>query len=160
MIREIHIYDLDGTVIDSSHRYRTIRDANGTLRIDLDYWRANQCRALEDSLLPLADQMLAQLHDASMAVFVATARVMGPHDWLFMHKHFPVSRFAGFFHRPANNTEKGAILKTKQLQAGIIRNNLEHVSLRWFYEDNLEYLHYVSFEIGAVPVYIPSTQGY
>ena len=54
-MKRIAIYDMDGTIVCSMHRYRTIVD-NGCERIDLDYWRANEYRALEDSLLPLAEQ--------------------------------------------------------------------------------------------------------
>ena len=39
-ITRVAIYDMDGTIVDSSHRYRTIIDENGE-RIDLDYLREN-----------------------------------------------------------------------------------------------------------------------
>ena len=43
-ITRVSIYDMDGTIVCSLHRYRTIVDDNGE-RIDLDYWRENEYRA-------------------------------------------------------------------------------------------------------------------
>ena len=63
-MKRIAIYDMDGTIVCSMHRYRTIVD-NGIERIDLDYWRANEYRALDDSLLPLAEQYKNDLDDNS-----------------------------------------------------------------------------------------------
>lgn len=67
----IIIFDLDGTVIDTSHRYRN--KPCGT--IDLDYWFANSTPEMiaKDRLLPLADkwrEYKAQGH----TIIVCTAR--------------------------------------------------------------------------------------
>ena len=61
-INRVSIYDMDGTIVCSLHRYRTIVDDNGE-RIDLQYWRENEYRAGDDSLLPLANQYRMDLKD-------------------------------------------------------------------------------------------------
>ena len=56
------IFDLDDTVIDSSHRQRLLSSGS----IDLDYWRAHSTVGLiaRDSLLPLAVKMQEAIADA------------------------------------------------------------------------------------------------
>ena len=83
-ITRVSIYDMDGTIVDSLHRYRTIIDDNGE-RIDLDYWRENEYRALDDSLLPLAEQYKNDLRDSSCFVIIATARVLRDADNQFIN---------------------------------------------------------------------------
>jgi len=63
-IKKVSIYDMDGTIVCSLHRYRTIVDESGE-RIDLNYWRENEYRALDDNLLPLAENYKKDLKDES-----------------------------------------------------------------------------------------------
>ena len=74
-------FDLDHTVIDSSHRQITRPDGS----LDLDAWRRNNTRAniMRDTLLPLAAQWrLADKKGAT--IIICTARVMGEHDYEFL----------------------------------------------------------------------------
>ena len=73
MIRKVEIFDMDGTIVDSTHRYRTM--PCGT-KIDLEYWRANEYRAMEDKLLPLADYYKECLANPNVYVILANARVL------------------------------------------------------------------------------------
>ena len=70
-----YIFDLDGTVIDSSHR----------LGDSLDDWRrlntADNIAA--DSCLPLFDQMLDAINDG-IDVIICTSRVMGKYDFQWL----------------------------------------------------------------------------
>lgn len=78
------IFDLDHTVIDSSHRAATRPDGS----LDLDHWRENSTPAMiaRDSLLPLAAEWRkAQRKGAT--ILVCTARVMGPADYYFLSSH-------------------------------------------------------------------------
>ena len=109
-IRKVSIYDMDGTIVDSSHRYRTI---NG--KIDLEYWRANEYRAMEDGLLPLADQYMDELRDPSVYVIIATARVMGNADWRFVRDILGEPDY--FISRAAGDNQSGGTLKIKGLQS-------------------------------------------
>jgi len=76
-----YIFDLDHTVIDSSHRQLTRPDGS----LDLDAWRAN-CTADKinaDTLLPLARTMrlaYAKGHN----VIICTARVLSRHDLTYL----------------------------------------------------------------------------
>ena len=79
-----HIFDLDGTVIDSSHRYRNKPCGS----IDLEYWIDN-CTAENierDSLLPMADKMRS-LWARNEYVLVCTARAMEKPDFEFLNRH-------------------------------------------------------------------------
>jgi len=78
------IFDLDHTVIDSSHRAITRDDG----ALDLDAWRARStweyiCR---DSLLPIADLWRAAMKRGDHIV-ICTARVMGAADFLFLEAY-------------------------------------------------------------------------
>lgn len=74
------IFDLDGTVIDSSHRKATRPD--GTL--DLEHWIENCTpeKIAMDRLLPLADYMRNAY--PKQPVVVCTARVMDRADYDFL----------------------------------------------------------------------------
>ncbi len=73
----IMIFDLDGTVIDTSHRYRN--KPCGT--IDLDYWFRNSTpeNIARDTLLPLADEW-RRYHSEGHTIVVCTARSWERHE--------------------------------------------------------------------------------
>ena len=71
------VFDLDGTIVDTSHRYR---NKPGTNEIDLDYWFANSTpeNIARDTLLPLANawrRYFAEGHE----IVVCTARSWDRH---------------------------------------------------------------------------------
>ena len=109
-IKRVQIYDMDGTIVCSLHRYRTIDG----LRIDLDYWRENQSKAMGDSLLPLATQYQADLSDPECFVIIATARVMGDNDYRFVREILGNPDY--LISRKDGDTTSGGILKIKGLQ--------------------------------------------
>ena len=77
-MQKFKIWDLDGTVIDSSHRYYTLENGD----IDLPRWIENNTReniAL-DKLLPLADLMRDNYRSGD-TVIICTARVLGFSQW-------------------------------------------------------------------------------
>ena len=77
-------FDLDHTVIDSSHRQITRPDGS----LDLAAWVRNNTKAniMADTLLPLAAQWrLADKKGAT--IVICTARVMGEHDFEFLRQH-------------------------------------------------------------------------
>lgn len=79
-----YIFDLDHTVIDSSHRQLT--RADGTL--DLDNWIANCTREkiMQDKLLPLA-RLMRSAYNQGHHVIICTARVLSAHDHGFLAYH-------------------------------------------------------------------------
>ena len=75
------VFDLDGTVIDSSHRHLSKPDGS----IDLEHWIEN-CTAEKiaaDKLLPLVNSMRA-IYNQGWHVVICTARVMSEHDLKFL----------------------------------------------------------------------------
>ena len=80
----ISIYDLDGTIIDSSHR--ATHDENGN--IDLENWKAKSTKdfIFQDSLMPLYTQLVADYKNGNM-VILCTARELGKWDLEYIHSH-------------------------------------------------------------------------
>lgn len=80
----MYIFDLDGTVVDSSHRYKA--DETGT--VDIKHWRANSTASLiaRDKELPLADFWRYAVKQGK-PVIVCTARVMKSADYEWLAKH-------------------------------------------------------------------------
>ena len=70
----ICIYDLDGTVIDSSHR--ATHDEQGN--IDLANWKAKSTKdfIFQDKLMPLYSQLVADYKNGDM-IILCTARNLG-----------------------------------------------------------------------------------
>jgi hypothetical protein len=75
------IFDLDGTVIDSSHRHATNADGS----IDLEHWfeNAKPDKIAKDSLLPLANCM-RRMFSAGHTVIICTARCFSGADHQFL----------------------------------------------------------------------------
>ena len=86
MKKQIFIFDLDDTVIDSSHRATLKSDA---IELDLDAWRRDSTyeNIMKDSLLPLASFMRECIANPNTYVWVCTARNMqqADHDFLSIH---------------------------------------------------------------------------
>lgn len=155
-IKKVSIYDMDGTIVCSMHRYRTIIGDNGE-RIDLDYWRENEYKALGDSLLPLSAQYKADLSDKNCYVIVATARVLRTNDYTFItdilgEPDYIISRIDG-------DSISGGKLKINGLAKFFNLNNFKDAEFT-FYEDNAQYLKAVCDRFNIKGVYIPSKQGH
>lgn len=155
-IKRVAIYDMDGTIVCSRHRYRTIKDASGE-RIDLQYWRDNQFRAMDDSLLPLADQYKADLADPHCYVIIATARVMNGPDWRFVNEILGAPDY--FISRKDGDAQSGKTLKISGLARFFNLKNFRNASWK-FYEDNVDYMKAVCDRFNITGVYIPSQQGH
>ena len=129
------IWDLDGTVIDSSHRYYTLPNSQD---IDLPKWIAENTRANieKDTLLPLARLMKSNYRQGDI-VIICTARVLGIWDHVFLadngiKAHFILSRAKG-------DNRGDAELKRQKLFA--LFADLKVPFARWskastFYDDN------------------------
>ncbi len=81
----IIVFDLDMTVIDSSHRHASKPDGS----IDLAHWfeNATAARIAQDSFLPLA-RAVRTFYDAGNEIILCTARSMQAADWKFLSDHF------------------------------------------------------------------------
>jgi hypothetical protein len=105
-LRQRGIFDLDHTVIDSSHRQLTLADGS----LDLEHWIANNTREkiLADSLLPLANHW-RNLKARGYEIVICTARVMGEHDLEFLAKNG--LEYDALLSRPLGNNSPDSLLK-------------------------------------------------
>ena len=102
------IFDLDGTVIDSTHRQGDTLD---------DWRRMNTVgNIMRDRLLPLAGKMQTAIQDG-LDVWVCTSRVMGKADFAFLRMQSLLPNGGPVIHRisDADDRDCGA-LKLAKLQ--------------------------------------------
>tara|TARA_B110000285_G_C14792249_1_gene453556 strand:+ start:102 stop:608 length:507 start_codon:yes stop_codon:yes gene_type:complete len=85
---QIFIFDLDDTVIDSSHRAKLAVE-DGKVVLDLQAWKRDSTHKniMKDSLLPLATYMRECIQAEHTYVWVCTARNMQSADHEFLAKH-------------------------------------------------------------------------
>jgi hypothetical protein len=152
MIKRIAIYDMDGTIVCSMHRYRVAGN-----KIDLKFWRENQHLAMNDSLLPLADQYKKDLADPECYVIIATARVLNEPDNTFIAEILGKPDY--IISRKPDDTRSGKELKIGGLAKFFNLKNFR-LATATFYEDNIEYLKAVCDRFKITGVYIPSNQGH
>tara|TARA_Y100000592_G_scaffold23952_1_gene37381 strand:+ start:165 stop:677 length:513 start_codon:yes stop_codon:yes gene_type:complete len=131
---KICIYDLDGTIIDSSHRAK--HDEHGNL--DLDHWKENNTKEniLNDDLLPMYWQLRNDYENGNI-VILCTARELGKWDLEFIHKMGIYYDY--IYSRPKANFTKDEILKKAQLRH--FWNFKQYRKYRkYFYDDKVENL--------------------
>ena len=161
MIKKIKVYDLDGTLIDSSHRYRT-KDG----RIDLEHWRENDTRLniFKDSFLDLYEWLKVDLKRADTFVIFATARACTYNDanYEFLKNHNIMPDL--FIHRMgANDNRGGAALKIEAIKPLLKLPKFKNATIHIF-EDNIQYLHDMCIALNdnhkLVGHFVPSVQGH
>jgi len=133
----LYIYDLDGTVIDSSHRRRF--DTNGNLR--LSYWKSHNTRKdiFGDSLLPLAKHMKKKM--IGNIVLVCTARNISQDDLDFLENNG--LRYDHIISRPKGVNTEDHILKYHQLKKFLVQNPYLP-KRKIMYDDSMENLQEIS----------------
>ena len=157
-MKQIRIYDMDGTIVCSKHRYNTIIDINGVEKIDLAYWRDNEYRAMDDSLLPLAEQYKKDLADSDTYVIIATARILRDADNNFINTVLGTPDY--IISRKDNDSRSGGLLKVLGLKKLFSLKQFHKVKDIIFYEDNTSYLKAVCDYFNIRGVYVPSRQGH
>jgi FMN phosphatase YigB (HAD superfamily) len=116
------IFDLDGTVIDSTHRKATRED--GTL--DLEHWIENNTpeKIRQDSLLPMARMMRKHYYSGKTRVIVCTARVISDPDlWFFAENDLP---FHDILSRP-----EGCQMRDGELKDILLRLYAQKQGISW-----------------------------
>lgn len=118
MAKVTFIFDLDHTVIDSSHRQLTRADGS----LDLDHWRENCTpeKIFSDTLLPLADVM-RRYYDEGHEIVVCTARVCTDADISFLAHHG--LRYHHFLSRAPDDMRGDADYKSEKLAEWAAANN-------------------------------------
>jgi len=114
------IFDLDGTVIDSSHRKLTLPD--GTL--DLAHWVENCTpnKIFCDKLLPLARVMRKQIK-LGARVIICTSRVMSEADFAFLRLHGLMG--SAILHRADNDRRADGEYKIAKLTGYLSQRELK-----------------------------------
>ena len=126
------IFDLDATVIDSSHRQITLPDGS----LDLRAWKKNSTydKVMRDSLLPLANHWKRIQEKKNVFIAVLTARVMADADYDYLRfkrlKADKIMSRAFFDHRPDH------IMKKQKILTFLFDNNIKNWSDVTFYDDN------------------------
>ena len=126
------IFDLDATVIDSSHRQITKPDGS----LDLRAWKKNSTydKVMRDSLLPLANHWKTIQEKKNVYIAVITARVMGDADFHYLaYKGLKADKImsrAFFDHRPDH------IMKKQKIITFLFERNIKNWSNVTFYDDN------------------------
>lgn len=168
-MKVLYVFDCDGVLVDSSARYATVKTPEGREVIDLEFWRANECKALEvDKLLPLAAFYQEKLfQDVEAFAVIATARQMGTNCPQMQH----IINVLGcgkppqtLIYRKEGDTRGGAALKLAGLRKLLNLKQFQGVRIEVF-EDNIAYLQKICDTLKAwgfevVGHYIPSNQGH
>jgi hypothetical protein len=159
MIEKIHIYDIDGTLISSSHRYRT---AECGTRIDLEYWREhdNDRSIYKDSPLPHLAQYKQDLKNPKIYVILATARVCykGDANYKYIQRRMGIPD--KFVHREGLEDKRGgAELKIQAIKPLLNLKQFKNAAVH-IWEDNKDYLSDMVCALNGIGHYIPSTQGH
>jgi len=159
-MKKLAIYDMDGTIVCSQHRYRAENN-----KIDLDFWIENAIpdKIEKDSLLPHSYQYFKDLADMDTILIIATARTMQKNDANFQYISENLGNPNYIVHRQKNDTRKGVDLKTSGIMDCV--KNLADIETITIYEDNQEYLQGMTefFEAKnkmVYPVFVPSDQGH
>jgi len=161
IMKKIKIYDLDGTVIDSTHRYQVKNN-----KIDLDYWVENDKpdKIQQDKLLPLAKKMMQDINNPEIYVIAATARACKKNDanYKFLRDNglFPQK----FVHRQGRDDMRGgAALKIKAIKPLLNLKPFKDCSI-YIYEDNKTYLKDLATAFSAThtvtSIFVQSEQGH
>ena len=112
MIKNISIFDLDGTIIDSSHRQMVKSD--GTLDLAKWFEFATPEKIFQDKVLPLAQQVRKRQKRGDY-VMVCTARNMTDADFEFLQNEGICPD--KIISRPKGNMLPDGELKAKQLKS-------------------------------------------
>lgn len=165
------VFDLDGVLLDSSHRFKTIEcRKTGQTKIDLQYWLDNSHKSHLDRVIEKNAAIYREvLQDPERLAVIATARQMNEHNYQEIYKKIGKPDF--LIHRTiGDNTTKGAHLKIQGLYNFIqakLGNQYKHETLlKWaaqymaVFEDNPEYLTSICAFFNCTGVFIPSKQGY
>ena len=136
------IYDLDGTVIDSAHRYTMLPNGD----IDLAAWIADNTRenCFKDGLLPTV-KTLRRDYRAGCNIIICTARVLSEWDYeFFMANDIP---YHVMLDRPLDCKSPDALLKEFQLRLYAHSKGISWVRFcetAMFFEDNIVTLEHMN----------------
>ena len=131
MIKQVTIFDLDGTTIDSDHRQATLPNGN----LDLKHWFENATaeKIFADKVLPLA-QEIRRRHKKGDYTIICTARNLQYADLEFMMENGLLADKV--ISRPKGNMENDAKLKRKQLNSFLSLKQFKNANKVMFDDNN------------------------
>jgi len=151
----IIVFDMDGVLVDSSNRCRQNSDGS----FDLAFWRDNQHKAYQDTLLPMAAWYKYLLGDPNSIIAIATARLLDNHTTCFIQGMLGEPDHI-FGRKSASDNQPGGEIKAYAIRSMLATYGDEVDSVLYF-EDNKRYLEHVTAKYPFVKGYhIPSNQGY
>ena len=140
MIKKIHIYDLDGVLVDSSHRMR--RHSDGS--VDLAHWIEHDTEENinKDTLLPLAANYKKDIINPQVYVIICTARELVAQDFRFVRDNLGYPDHA--IHKTImNRFEPDPQFKRRRLGKLFNLKQFHGITKR-FWDDNLKNLYAVA----------------
>jgi len=135
MFRKVEVFDFDGVVVCSQHRYRL--GDNG--KIDLRHWRENEHKAKHDRLLPHASMLRDAIKRPDVLAVIATARVLDDHTIEYLSRH-DLMPDALVGRASSGDSRKGAELKSAGIMEVFRARNVSCETRIRVYEDNMTYL--------------------
>ena len=139
----VKIYDLDGTIIDSSHRIKLREDGS----LDLEHWKNNCTREqiFQDSLLPMYWQLRADYMNGDI-IIICTAREFNKYDLEYLHTMNVYYDY--LISRPKDCKTIDHELKKLQLTHLFHFNQFKNMA-KAFYDDNANNLKAIS-QLGSI----------
>jgi phosphoglycolate phosphatase-like HAD superfamily hydrolase len=160
MKKTLYVFDCDGVLLDSTHRYRTVINHEGKEVIDLFHWRKYQFAAWFDTPLPTAATYQEAMQNPDNYVIIATAREMHFADYESIAQRIGAPH--AYISRPHGSTEGGASLKVKGIKKLLNLKQFKGIDKMHVFEDNIQYLAGIcnAFKDMAQGHYVPSLQGH
>lgn len=156
-IKKVLVFDIDGVLLCSQHRFKTISTKKGE-RLDLDHWKQNSHKVFNDKKLPTALLYEKALKSKSVFVVIATSRLLKTADYQMIDKTmgFPDSIVSRI-----HDNQSTENIKIQGFQRVLDDCNLNHIKPEnvTIYEDNISNLKSFCDAFGCHGVYIPSKQG-
>ena len=159
---KLRVYDIDGTILSSQHRYKLHDDL--PKRIDLDHWRINSTpsQIMQDRpIFPLLNRLLADQRNADIVTAISTNRYICDHTLQVFEKY---GINPDFVSSRTHDQQKGSELKQEFILNLFSLLQPEQVI---FIDDNVKVLqdvknHFILAGLGSVIrcIYQPSKQGY
>lgn len=160
MIKEIHIFDFDGTLVDSSFRYRTQICDDGIERIDLQFWLDNEDKAVFDSPIEHNCEIFREVaENPEKYALIATARLWCEGaEAVCSVGNIPYNGLIA--RRDRDDRRSGSAIKISHVRRLLNLKQFKGVERIHIHEDNLDYLKAIQQEFNAISHYYPSNQGF
>lgn len=156
MYKRIHIYDLDGVLVDSTHRFRLLPNGEP----DIDYWFANHTseNILKDKILPMVKQFRADCLDPDIYTIVLSVRTAHPADYAFIVSYLGEPQDIFLVGESGPPVILAHLHKIKLLRKVLQVKKLCDLPVK-FFEDNLRTIAAVQEALQIECVYVQSSQG-